>query len=152
MFYEERMKGILNFKRSVQIGIRTEYDHPHPYKVIDADFIHNSQSINAVSEEIKSTVTEGGLHPNQPVYLTFDIDALDPAFAPGTGTPVCGGLSTAQALQLLRGLSGLNIVGADVVEVNDYFDHANITALAAASLGLEILYLINEGVHSGGTE
>ncbi len=71
--------------------------------------------------------------------MTFDIDFLDPAFAPGTGTPVCGGFSTHEALSLVRGLGGLNIVGMDVVEVAPAYDHAEITALAGASVALELL-------------
>ena len=67
-----------------------------------------------------------------PVYLSFDIDGLDPAFAPGTGTPVPGGLASWQALELVRGLAGLDLVGMDIVEVSPPFDHAEITALAAA--------------------
>jgi agmatinase len=77
-----------------------------------------------------------------PVYLTFDIDCLDPAYAPGTGTPVVGGLSTDRALKILRGLDGLNIVAADVVEVSPPYDHSEITALAAATIGLELIYLM----------
>lgn len=67
---------------------------------------------------------------DNPVYLTFDIDCLDPAFAPGTGTPVCGGLSTHQALEILRGLRGINVAGMDVVEVSPPYDHAEVTTLA----------------------
>jgi agmatinase len=74
-------------------------------------------------------------------YLTFDIDALDPAFAPGTGTPVVGGLSSNQALEILRGLGGIEFVGMDVVEVAPDYDHAEITALIAAQLALEYLCL-----------
>lgn len=78
----------------------------------------------------------------KPCYLTFDIDCLDPAFAPGTGTPVAGGLTSDRALKIIRGLTGLNIVGMDVVEVAPSYDHAEITALAAATLGLEMLYVL----------
>ena len=77
-----------------------------------------------------------------PIYLTFDIDCLDPAYAPGTGTPVVGGITTDRALKIIRGLQGLNIVGADVVEVAPSYDQAEITALAAATIGLEILYVM----------
>ena len=73
--------------------------------------------------------------------MTFDIDCLDPAYAPGTGTPVCGGLSTDKALKLLRGLAPLNIVGMDIVEVAPAYDHAETTALAAATVALEMLYI-----------
>jgi agmatinase len=77
-----------------------------------------------------------------PVYLTFDIDCLDPAYAPGTGTPVAGGITTDKALKIIRGLQGLNLVGADVVEVSPAYDHAEITSLAAATIGLELIYLM----------
>ncbi len=75
------------------------------------------------------------------VYLTFDIDCLDPAFAPGTGTPVCGGLSTHQALEIVRGLAGINLVGMDIVEVAPAYDVGEITALAGATLACEFLCL-----------
>jgi agmatinase len=78
---------------------------------------------------------------NRPVYLTFDIDCLDPSCAPGTGTPVCGGLSSYQAMAILRGLAGINLVGMDIVEVAPAYDVGEITALAAAHLAMEMLYL-----------
>jgi len=73
--------------------------------------------------------------------LTFDIDGLDPAYAPGTGTPVSGGLTSAQALGIIRGLEGLNFIGADVVEVAPAYDHADITAIAAATIAHDYLVL-----------
>ncbi|MEM9971584.1 MAG: arginase family protein, partial [Pseudomonadota bacterium] len=76
-----------------------------------------------------------------PVYLTFDIDGLDPAYAPGTGTPVWGGLTSAQASILLRDLAGINLVGADVVEVSPPFDHAAMTAVAAAHVAQDLIAL-----------
>jgi agmatinase len=88
-----------------------------------------------VIEQIKATV---GDHK---AYLSFDIDGLDPAFAPGTGTPVVGGLSTAQALEILRGLGDINWIGMDVVEVAPPYDVSDITALAAATLAFEYLCL-----------
>ena len=75
-------------------------------------------------------------------YLSFDIDGLDPAFAPGTGTPVAGGLSTAQALAILRGLGAIDWVGMDLVEVAPAYDVSDITALAAATLVFEYLALL----------
>ncbi len=75
-------------------------------------------------------------------YLTFDSDCLDPAFAPGTGTPVAGGLSSAQALSIVRGLGELNIIGMDVVEVAPAYDHAEITAIAAATIAHDVLGLL----------
>jgi agmatinase len=79
-----------------------------------------------------------------PVYLSFDIDALDPAFAPGTGTPVPGGLASWQALELVRGLGPLDLVGMDIVEVSPPFDHAEVTALAAAHLAHDWLCVLAE--------
>lgn len=77
-----------------------------------------------------------------PCYLTFDIDALDPAFAPGTGTPVSGGLASWQALELIRGLDALTFVGMDLVEVNPAYDSAEITAIAAATLAHDWIALL----------
>jgi agmatinase len=76
------------------------------------------------------------------VYVSFDVDAIDPAFAPGTGTPVPGGLSSMEALQLLRGLAGTNIVGMDLVEVCPALDHADLTSLLGAHLLFEGLALL----------
>jgi agmatinase len=86
-------------------------------------------------ERITSIVGE------RPAYLTFDIDCLDPAFAPGTGTPVAGGLSSAQGLAIVRGLGALNLVGADVVEVAPAYDQSEITAIAAAHIACDLLCL-----------
>lgn len=79
---------------------------------------------------------------DRPVYVSLDIDVLDPAYAPGTGTPEAGGLSSAQLLEVLRGLEGLNVVGADVVEVAPAYDHAEITGIAAAHVAYELLSLL----------
>jgi agmatinase len=83
------------------------------------------------------------------VYLTFDIDCLDPSFAPGTGTPVCGGLSTHQALEIVRGLAGIRVAGMDVVEVAPAYDVGEITALAGATLAAEFLCLYAAGLRPG---
>jgi agmatinase len=85
-----------------------------------------------------------------PVYLSIDIDVLDPAFAPGTGTPESGGLTARELLRMLRALRGLNIVGADVVEVAPAYDHAEITCVAAATVVFDLLGLmVNTGTSSG---
>jgi agmatinase len=123
----------------VQIGIRTEYIRAdHHFTVLDAEWVMD-HGAGATIKSVKSVV---GDHS---AYVTFDIDCLDPAFAPGTGTPVVGGLSTARALQIIRGLAGLNLVGMDLVEVSPPHDHADITSLAAATLGLEFLYVLAAG-------
>ena len=79
---------------------------------------------------------------NAPVYLSFDVDALDPAFAPGTGTPEVGGLATWQARAILRRLAGLDFAGMDVVEVSPPYDVAEITALAAATMAWDYIGLL----------
>eukprot|EP01104_Vermistella_antarctica_P014002 TRINITY_DN4334_c0_g1_i1.p1 TRINITY_DN4334_c0_g1~~TRINITY_DN4334_c0_g1_i1.p1 ORF type:complete len:353 (-),score=52.00 TRINITY_DN4334_c0_g1_i1:220-1278(-) len=137
MFHTAVNEGVILTKNSVQVGIRTEYTKEgHPFKVLDAAYV-NEVGPRKTSERIREIVGE-----SVPCYLTFDIDCLDPAFAPGTGTPVCGGLSTDYCLRILRGLVGLNIVGMDVVEVAPAYDHADITSLAGATIALEMLYLI----------
>lgn len=139
MFYHAPKEGIIDASKSVQIGIRTEYTkEDHQFKVIDAATA-NDLSADEIVQQIKQRV--GDL----PVYLTFDIDCLDPAFAPGTGTPVCGGLTSDKALKIIRGLNGLHIVGMDVVEVAPAYDSADITALAGATLGLEMLHVWAQG-------
>jgi agmatinase len=135
MFYRAPREGLIDTSRSVQVGIRTAYDVPnHEFQVIDAHTV-NEQSVADTVAAIRARV---GDHP---AYLTFDIDCLDPAFAPGTGTPVVGGLSTSRAMRILQGIADLNIVGFDVVEVSPSYDHAQITALAGASLALQFLYM-----------
>lgn len=118
---------------SIQIGIRTEYSKNFGFTVLDADYV-NRTDVNVVVDQIITIIQ------NFPVYLTFDIDCLDPSVAPGTGTPVIGGLTTFCVLQLIRGLKKLNIIGIDLVEVSPIYDCAQITSLAAATLGLEMLY------------
>lgn len=134
MFFHAPNEGLIDPHHSVQIGIRTEYEPDNGFTVLDAAQV-NDRSVDDIISQVKTIV--GDL----PVYLTFDIDCLDPAFAPGTGTPVCGGLTTDKALKLLRALQPLNIVGMDVVEVAPAYDHADVTALAAATVALDMLYI-----------
>jgi len=135
MFYHAPKEGIISAEHSIQIGIRTEYDQPnHLFKVIDAAAA-NDQSAEQIVEQIKQRVGD------MPLYVTFDIDCLDPAYAPGTGTPVCGGLTSDKAMKIIRGLNGMDLVGMDVVEVAPAYDNAEITALAGATLGLELLHV-----------
>jgi hypothetical protein len=82
-------------------------------------------------------ISSGSRAGDAPVYLSFDIDGLDPAFAPGTGTPVAGGLASWQGLEFIRGLEPLNLIGMDLVEVAPAYDHAEITAIAAASMAFD---------------
>lgn len=134
MFLRAARDGIIDTTTSVQIGMRTPCE-PQGFNVIDAMELceRGVRDVAATCHEITS---------NRPVYLSIDIDFLDPAYAPGTGTPVVGGPTTAQARQLLALLEGINFVGADLVEVAPPFDVAGITALAGATLALDELYLL----------
>jgi agmatinase len=135
MFFRAPQEGLIDASRSIQIGIRTEYDPvSHQYQVIDAA-VANEQSIAQTVAAIRARVGDN------PAYLSFDIDALDPAYAPGTGTPVVGGLSTSRVLGILQGIADLNIVGFDLVEVSPAYDSADITSLAGATLALQFLYM-----------
>jgi agmatinase len=135
MFREALNEGLLDPAHSVQIGIRTEYEYDnHPFTVLDAAWV-NLHPARETGEAIRRVIEK------TPTYVTFDIDCLDPAFAPGTGTPVPGGISTERALEILRELVGCNLIGMDVVEVAPAYDHAELAALAAATIALELLYI-----------
>lgn len=134
MFYHAVKEGLVIPEESVQIGIRTTNDEPMGFNIIDASWV-NEHGTNELIDRIKSIIG------NKKTYLTFDIDCLDPAFAPGTGTPVCGGLSSSKVLNTLRGLRGVNLIGMDVVEVSPPYDHAEITSLIAATIAYELICL-----------
>jgi len=139
MFYHAPREGIIDASKSIQIGIRTEYTaSSHEFEVIDAATA-NDMGIESILARVQARVGDS------PCYLTFDIDCLDPAYAPGTGTPVVGGLTTDRALKIIRGLTDINLVGMDLVEVAPAYDHAQVTSLAGATLGLEMLYTLAAG-------
>lgn len=135
MFYKAVKSGVVDPKTSVQIGIRTVNEDTLGVNIIDAREVHEN---GAAAAAAKAREIVG----NRPCYLSFDIDGLDPAFAPGTGTPVWGGLTSAQASIILRDLAGINVVGGDVVEVSPPFDTTGATAIAGAHVAMEILNLI----------
>jgi agmatinase len=130
-------EGIILPERSIQIGIRT-----HAPETCGLDIVHGEDipelGIRGVVDRIKQRVGDAK------TYVTFDIDCLDPAYAPGTGTPVAGGLTSREALMILRRLGSLDIVGADVVEVAPAYDHADITAIAGAAVLQHYLGLLAE--------
>jgi agmatinase len=134
MFLRAAREGIVDPATSVQIGIRTHNDDTHGFTILGAPWVHR-EGIAATIEVVNEVVGEAK------AYLTFDIDCLDPAFAPGTGTPVSGGLTTAQALEAVRSLGDIDLVGMDVVEVSPPYDVAEITALAAATLAHDFICL-----------
>ncbi|MGV6872236.1 agmatinase [Pseudochelatococcus sp. B33] len=135
------LDGVLDPGRTIQIGIRgsSEYLWEFTYEsgmtVIHAEEVA-SKGIPAIIEKVWQVVGDG------PTYLSFDIDSLDPSFAPGTGTPEIGGLSTREVLEILRGLKGLNLVGGDVVEVAPQYDATTNTAQAGAQILFEILSIM----------
>jgi agmatinase len=137
MFYKAIKDGLIDPATSVQIGIRTWNEDFMSVNILGADWVHEN-GVAAVVKKVHDIIGK------RQTYLTFDIDCLDPAFAPGTGTPVAGGLSSAQALAILRKFVGLNIIGMDVVEVAPAYDQSEITALAAAQIAAEMLCLISE--------
>ena len=134
MFSRAIKENLIDTKHSIQIGIRTHNSNTKGVTILDAPWVHEN-GINKVINKIIDVVKDA------PAYLTFDIDGLDPAYAPGTGTPVSGGLTSAQALGIIRGLGGLNFIGADVVEVAPAYDHADITAIVAATIAHDYLVL-----------
>ncbi|CDZ62895.1 Agmatinase [Neorhizobium galegae bv. orientalis] len=126
--------GIIDPARSIQVGIRTHAPEDFGIRLL---YGHEVEEMTAA--EIAKAILD---HVGQtPTYLTFDIDCLDPAFAPGTGTPVAGGPSSAKILSVLRQLRPLDIRGADVVEVAPAYDHADITAIAGATVAMYMLGL-----------
>lgn len=137
MFLRAKNEGLLDVDRSIQVGIRTHNNSDHGFEILTAPWIHRN-GVDATIAEIKKRVGEGK------VYMTFDIDCLDPAYAPGTGTPVPGGLTSAQALEIVRSIGALNFVGADVVEVAPAYDVSEITAISAATIAHDFLCLLAE--------
>ena len=135
MFYKAVREGLIDPASSVQVGIRTWNEDFMGFNVLGADRVHAS-GVPATAARILEIVGD------RPVYLTFDIDCLDPAYAPGTGTPVSGGLSASQALAILRLLLPVRLIGMDVVEVSPPYDHSEITALAGAQIAADLLCLL----------
>jgi agmatinase len=125
---------VVDASASVQIGIRTHTDDPMGIATLDAPAVHR-MGPDWVAAEIRRIVGD------RPAYLTFDIDCLDPAFAPGTGTPVWGGLATWQVAAIFQGLKGVRLTGGDVVEVSPAYDTTGATAIAGAHVATEIMAL-----------
>jgi len=138
-------EGLLDPERTVQIGIRgalysnsdKDWGLEQGIRVIEIEE-YNELGINAVIAEARRVVGDAK------AYVSFDVDALDPVYAPGTGTPEIGGITTYDAQRMLRGLRGLNLIGGDVVEVSPPFDPSGNTALVAVTMMFEILCLLAE--------
>ncbi len=141
-FYHAIEEGLIDPHRTIQIGIRSplhrdifDWTVGKGVTIVSAEEVHETGP-HAVAERIRAVAGTG------PAYLSFDVDALDPAFAPGTGTPEVGGLATWQARAVLRRLAGLNFAGMDVVEVSPPYDVSEITALAAATMAWDYIALL----------
>ncbi len=140
-------EGLLDPKRTVQIGIRgalfgnadNDWGQQQGIRVIEIEEF-NDMGVEAVIAEARRVVGEG------PTYISFDVDGLDPVYAPGTGTPEIGGFTTQEAQRMIRGLQGLNLIGGDLVEVAPPFDPSGNTALVGATLMFEILCVLADAV------
>ena len=130
MFLQAKENNLLQVDKSIQVGLRSSNDSDHGFEILTSPWIHRN-GVEATIDRILKRIGD------TPVYITFDIDCLDPAFAPGTGTPVPGGLATWQALEMIRAFEPLNMVGFDLVEVSPAYDHADITANAAATVAYD---------------
>ena len=136
-------EGLLDTDRVVQIGVRGtgyaaddfDWSREQGFRVVQVEECWG-KSLTPLMSEVREQVGDG------PVYLSFDIDGLDPSFAPGTGTPEVGGLTVPQALEIIRGCRGLNLVGVDLVEVAPIYDTSGLTSLTAANLVYEMLCVL----------
>jgi agmatinase len=140
-FRQAVLDGVLDPERTIQIGIRGasewlwEFSHESGMTVLHVEDV-TAMGIDAVVRRARAVVGDG------PLYVSFDVDGLDPVFAPGTGTPEAGGLSAREVMAILRGLAGLDVVGGDVVEVAPQYDATTNTALVAAQALFELLSLV----------
>lgn len=136
-------ENLIDTDAYLQIGIRGSTSALDDYEMatqLGAKIINIGDAMKMGTDKIVETMHR--VIGNRPAYISFDIDSVDPAYAPGTGTPEVGGFTSFQALEMVRGLNGLNLVGFDLVEVDPSFDHGDITALLAANLVFEFLSLL----------
>ena len=141
-------EGLIDPKRMIQIGLRAtgyaaddfDWSRSQGVRVVQAEECWY-KSLKPLMEEVRSQMGSG------PIYITFDIDALDPAYAPGTGTPEIGGLSVHQALEIIRGCRSLNIIGGELVEVSPPYDTSGNTSLIGATLLYEMLCVLPEVIY-----
>lgn len=160
---EAVIEGLIDPVATVQVGIRSAADRDtrafltergaRVFTARELRGLEGSAALSTAVSEIRHRLSSRDQTPSRPVYLSLDIDVLDPAFAPGTGTPEPGGLTSAQVLTLLEDLADLPFAGMDCVEVAPAYDHAEITAAAAATLVWTYLCgrLAHETLHPGGT-
>lgn len=143
-------EGIIDLESSMHVGIRgplystqdLEDDARLGFAVVTTEYIEE-HGIEAAIERIRERIGA------KPLYISIDIDVLDPAHAPGTGTPEAGGMTSRELLRAIRGIADLNIIGADVVEVSPAYDHAQITAVAASHTAYELITAMAQHLPSG---
>lgn len=136
-------EGLVNPIHTIQIGVRGPLASADDVEYIKQKKLNSFSIDNVKSDGVKSFISKLPSLPSAPTYLSFDVDCLDPAYAPGTGTPVPGGLSTYEVQQILRSLKVANLVGGDVVEVCPAYDHSDITSLAAVDVLFEMLGMMS---------
>lgn len=140
-FRQAVLAGVLDPTRTIQIGIRGGAEYLWEFSYLSGMTVIHAEEFMRLGvaktlKKVREVVGSG------PTYISFDVDSLDPAFAPGTGTPEAGGLSTREAMELVRGCAGLNVIGGDVVEVAPQYDVTTNTAQAAAQMLFEILAVV----------
>lgn len=141
-FRQAVLDGVLDPERCIQIGIRGAAEYLWEFSIESGMTVIHAEEVDAMGipvliEKARAVIGDG------PLYVTFDVDGLDPAYAPGTGTPEVGGLTPREALAILRGLAGLDIVGGDVVEVAPQYDANTVTAQTAAQMLFTMLCLVS---------
>ena len=146
-FRRAHEEGLIDATKTVQIGIRGaqnisegwDYSKNAGMRVMFVEEVQK-RGVDEIIQEARCIVGD------TPVYLSFDIDSLDPAFAPGTGTPEIAGLTTSEAIALIRGFRNLNFVGADIVEVSPPFDSGGLTSMTGATVMYELLCVLAEAI------
>jgi agmatinase len=137
MFIYGAKEGLIDANSSVQLGIRTLIPENTGFEVLTSH-----QCLDMKSKEIVQKVRQ--IVGDRPCYVSVDVDGMDPAYAPGTGTPVPGGITSAMQREILWGLAGMNVVGCDVVEVSPPYDPSHITSILGATLAIDMLYILAE--------
>ena len=147
-FRQAVLDGVLDPARCIQIGIRGSAEMLYEFSYVSGMTVLHAEAVDAMGMDAVIARARAVVG-DAPFYLSFDVDGIDPAFTPGTGTPEVGGLTPREALRLLRGLAGLPIIGGDVVEVAPQYDATSVTAQVAAQMAFEILSLMALRLRTG---
>ncbi len=140
-FRQAVLDGVLDPERTIQIGIRGSAEMLYEFSYVSGMTVLHAEEVDAMG--ISAVIARArAVVGDQPFYISLDVDGIDPAFTPGTGTPEVGGLTPREVQRLLRGLVGLDLVGGDVVEVAPQYDATSVTAQVAAQMAFEMLSLM----------